>query len=197
MAYNAAAGVERRHNLRFRFGGSLTWAAKPRVRGSPDPALDVESIPARSPLLAFCSPHGVRGFRSRGSACLQIYFIAQLDDIVASTVAGEHLNSYQDRGTQQSCFVQAKDVSSSSMLVRHSSMYPFAPNLITEVTCSLRAGVSFYKGWASCPARSCLHREWLPSSNPSGRRRCSSRPCVAKSLRPHGWGGAEESSGHC
>jgi len=44
MAYNFAAGVERRHNLRFRFGGSLTWAAKPRVRGSPDPAIDVESI---------------------------------------------------------------------------------------------------------------------------------------------------------
>jgi hypothetical protein len=62
MAYNSAAGVERRHNLRFRFGGSLTWAAKPRVRGSPDPAIDVESIPARSPLLALYLLHGVTRF---------------------------------------------------------------------------------------------------------------------------------------
>jgi hypothetical protein len=39
-------------SLRLRFGGFLTWAAKPSVRESPDPAIDIECISARSPLLA-------------------------------------------------------------------------------------------------------------------------------------------------
>jgi hypothetical protein len=37
-------------SLRLRFGGFLTWAAKPSVRESPDPAIHIEFIPTRSPL---------------------------------------------------------------------------------------------------------------------------------------------------
>jgi len=74
MTYNAAAGVESRHNLRFRFGGSLTWAAKPRVRGSPDPAIDIESSPTRSPLLVLYPLHGFTHFlRTRFRGCTNFF----------------------------------------------------------------------------------------------------------------------------
>jgi hypothetical protein len=108
MAYNSAAGVERRHNLRFRFGGSLTWAAKPRVRGSPDPAIDVESIPARSPLLASYLLHGVTRFPQPRFRLLRISFNDELDDIPALTVANLHINSYEDWGTPHLCFVDRR-----------------------------------------------------------------------------------------
>jgi len=36
-------------SLRLRIGGFLTWAAKPSVRESPDPAINIEVILTRSP----------------------------------------------------------------------------------------------------------------------------------------------------
>jgi len=49
-------------SLRLRFGGFLTWAAKPSVRESPDPAIDIESLPARSPLPAVYPLHAATCF---------------------------------------------------------------------------------------------------------------------------------------
>jgi hypothetical protein len=59
IAYNAAAGVERQAPcLRFRFGGFLTWAAKPSVRESPNPAFRF-LVSAGSPLPAFYPLHAI------------------------------------------------------------------------------------------------------------------------------------------
>jgi hypothetical protein len=72
---------------RFRYGGSLTWAAKPSVRESPNPAFNVFSKP-KSPLLwprpAPCDTHLPRRKFLRDSV--------SLDAPVSSAVAKVRIN---------------------------------------------------------------------------------------------------------
>ena len=67
-----AAGVKahKLSSLRFRYGGSLTWAAKPSVRESPNPASNFfrdQSHPCFGPLPTLA----IRLFRAASSFAIQ------------------------------------------------------------------------------------------------------------------------------